>query len=198
MVASAAGALRGWQEGGREGRPEEGQLLPGLCCGIRGCRVRRVAARVETRERSSDPLARYRATHSRVRRRPLRSGAQHAQPVVRLYPQSLPCLFLSLPFPLSFSPLLDFPSFFSFNHTLLQVYLASFPVYPMRLSIFSPSSSCSFSVSTYLCSSPFVLSPSLSPSYVLLPSLLFSQSLPSSGLACTLGDAPFCGLSPAG
>lgn len=95
MVASAAGALRGWQEGGRESRPEEGQLLPGLCCGIRGCRVRRVAARVETRERSSDPLARYRATHSRVRRRPLRSGAQHAQPVVRLYPQSLPCLFLS-------------------------------------------------------------------------------------------------------
>lgn len=35
------------------------------CCGIRGCRVRRVAARVETRERSSDPLARYRPlTHA--------------------------------------------------------------------------------------------------------------------------------------
>ena len=39
----------------------------GCCgtCGIRGCQVRRVAARVETRERSSDPLARYRPlTHA--------------------------------------------------------------------------------------------------------------------------------------
>lgn len=64
----------GWREGGgRRGRETADQRRVSCCqgcCGIRGCRVRRVAARVETRERSSDPLARYRATHSRVRRRP--------------------------------------------------------------------------------------------------------------------------------
>lgn len=69
----------GVKRGGRRGEGEKGERETADqrrvsccqgCCGIRGCRVRRVAARVETRERSSDPLARYRATHSRVRRRP--------------------------------------------------------------------------------------------------------------------------------
>lgn len=40
--------------GGERRRRGSRQLLRQGCCGIRGCQVRRVAARVETRERSSE------------------------------------------------------------------------------------------------------------------------------------------------
>lgn len=156
---------------------------------------------METRERSSDPLARYRATHSRVRRRPLRSGAQHAQPVVRLYPQSLPSLslsfsavlFLSLPCParLSFLFLLQSCPPSSLSRFLSRLSNASLYLQPKFFVLFF----CSY-VSLFLCSSSFLHF--LLLSYVLFPSLSSSQSLPSSGLACTPGDALFCGFKSRG
>lgn len=53
VAARAKEGSGGGERRRRRGRGSR-QLLRQGCCGIRGCQVRRVAARVETRERSSE------------------------------------------------------------------------------------------------------------------------------------------------
>lgn len=168
------------------------------CCGIRGCRVRRVAARVETRERSSDPLARYRPLTHASAGDP--SGAARNMPsqlfdsthnLCPLCP-SPPALSLSfarstfflflfstraclpLPSPLSrFFPRLSDASLYP-RAPRLRALFFSLHTYPCTLSVAFPSLSLSIARPARL---------------VLFPPLSLSRSLPSSGLTCVLGDA---------
>lgn len=193
------------------------------CCGIRGCRVRRVAARVETRERSSDPLARYRPLTHASAGDP--SGAARNMPsqlfdsthnLCPLCPSALPhtlFLFLSL----SLSPLVTrsfarLSSSSSFNRaclSYLRLYLASFSVYPTRRSIFGRSIVHLFFSLSFL--PPYTRIPvsvrrlSFTFSFYrafrssrFISSIIVARSLPSSGLTCVADDALPRGLSPAG
>lgn len=114
----------------------------GCCgsCGIRGCQVRRVAARVETRERSSDPLARYRPlTHA--------SADGPSRVVTRCCPAWLlacllacllcfPCLLACLPGQLLRSTYARKPTDLPTSFLLFSSALRSFAFFPRLVTFF--------------------------------------------------------------